>query len=151
MYVCVFYPPRYAAGASGSVVYPVASVGVVLDPLNWTQRFQRDHSGDILALAVSPDRRVVATSQLGARPTVLVWDSETCETLASLAGFHKRAVTQLAFDSEDGALLATLGADADHSIAVYDWQQRELRARARSATRTRCSGSRSGCARTGAR
>ena len=73
-------------------MYPVASVGVVLDPLNWTQKFQRDHSGDILALAVSPDRRTVATSQLGARPTVLVWDSETCETLASLANVLRFAI-----------------------------------------------------------
>jgi WD40 repeat protein len=35
-----------------------------------------------------------------------------------LSGFHKRGIACLAF-SASGALLATIGLDDDHSVAVY--------------------------------
>jgi microtubule-associated protein-like 6 len=59
----------------GHVLYPVAAVVVVYDKERHSQTFFRGHDDDITCLAVAPDRRVVASGQLGKDPCVLVWDS----------------------------------------------------------------------------
>ena len=48
--------------------------------------------------------------------------SDAGQWLAAYLGQRRRT-------NEDGSLLATLGADGDHSIGVYDWGQGELRAK----------------------
>tara|TARA_B110000305_G_C18802095_1_gene343159 strand:+ start:256 stop:510 length:255 start_codon:yes stop_codon:yes gene_type:complete len=57
--------------------------------------------------------------------SIVIFDSETAETVQVLTGFHKRAVSQLAFSS-DGSLLASAGNDDNHSIAVYDWMANKI-------------------------
>lgn len=42
-------------------------------------------------------------------------------TARLLEGYHRRAVTVVRF-SPNGRLLATLGADDHHGLAVYDWE-----------------------------
>jgi len=37
------------------------------------------HRDDILALDISADRKLIVTGQVGATPSVHVWDAETCE------------------------------------------------------------------------
>ena len=58
-----------------------------MDKQSNTQRFfgggnikdTRTHNDDIMALAISPDRKIVATGQVGKNPIICVWNSETCE------------------------------------------------------------------------
>ena len=51
-------------------------------------------------------------------PRVVVWDIESATQYAVLGGFHAGGVAHVAF-SHSGDLLATVGLDADHSVAVY--------------------------------
>ncbi len=76
--------------ANGKVVFNVAALGVILDPKSNTQAFfgggtlskstkavLDQHDDDIICLAISPDRKYVATGQVGAKPALYIWDTET--------------------------------------------------------------------------
>lgn len=68
-----------------------AALGVVLDKQTNTQKFfggkeikdTTSHNDDITALAVSPDRKIVATGQVGKNPIICIWNAETCEVIAN--------------------------------------------------------------------
>jgi RNA polymerase sigma factor (sigma-70 family) len=66
-------------------------------------------TGDVLALAFSPDRKVVATA--GSGGTVGLWDTQSARELAGLAG-HRDTVHALAF-SPDGQFLAAAASDGE--------------------------------------
>ena len=119
----------------GRVVYPVAAVGVVLDPKAHAQMHLVDdpmtegvaegHADDITCLARHPEGAVFATGEAGASPRVLVWSCESMRVLAELAGFHRQGILGLAF-SASGQYLATMGGNESHTVAIYDWQAEAL-------------------------
>jgi WD40 repeat protein/serine/threonine protein kinase len=74
----------------------------------------RQHEGPVLALAASPDGKLLASG--GADHTVRLWDLET-QKLRHVLRNHTLDVTSLAF-SPDGKLLASGGTDA--TIVVWD-------------------------------
>lgn len=104
--------------ASGALVYPAAHIVVKLDTLAWQQKFMTEHNDQVSALAVSPDRKLVASCQEGRRPSIIVWDALTMTILKVLKGFHRRSVVRVVW-SADSRLLASIGADDDHSLAGY--------------------------------
>ena len=115
---------RYVPSDAGEtrIVYNAAAVGVALTVRadgTKEQEFFLQHTDDVLCAAVSPDGRTVATSEIGARPVIHVWQSEGALPLFSLGGFHRRGVSLLRFSS-DGRHLVSVGLDDSHSIAVYD-------------------------------
>jgi WD40 repeat protein len=59
----------------GSIVYHVAGLGIVYDPVSHTQRHFTKHTEEVTAIAFAPDRRTVATGELGKRPKIYVWDA----------------------------------------------------------------------------
>ena len=116
---------RYTA--KGEVCYPAAALGIVYSPKESgasRQRFFDMHTDDVLSLAMHPQGKVVATGEIGRTPKIIVWDTDTMESLAILKGFHKRGVTLLAFSEGRGDRLASVGLDNDFSIAVYAWEQK---------------------------
>ncbi len=76
-------------------------------------------------MAIHPSGEFVATGEMGAVPKIVVWNSTDrvgfMDAVSVIKGFHRRAVLQLAF-SPDGKLLASVGQDDDHSVAVWDWR-----------------------------
>jgi hypothetical protein len=67
------------------IVYCAAAVGVVMNASTLSQRYMgagekgstNGHTDDIMSLGICPKRKLVVTGSLGARPLILVWDSET--------------------------------------------------------------------------
>jgi hypothetical protein len=115
--------------ANGDIAYTAANVSVILNKESRSQKFNAHHTDEIMCMAISPDRRFVATGQAGNKPAIIVFDAETGETVQTLSGFHKRAVSQLEFSS-DGKFLASAGNDDNHTVAIYDWMAGVIQASA---------------------
>ncbi len=119
----------------GEVCYHTAACGVVYNPASETQRLITDdpesddvaegNSDDVLCMTRHPERRIFATGEIGGKPKIIVWDSHDVKALAMLQGFHRTAVLCLCF-SPCGDYLASVGADAEHSVAVYEWKTETL-------------------------
>ncbi len=91
-----------------------------------TQRYFRGHNDDIICLAQSPkDPDMLATGQVASivnkkatPPTICVWNSRTLETW-EIKNAGQRAVRSVAFNM-DGTLLASVAADNENSVTVWD-------------------------------
>jgi microtubule-associated protein-like 6 len=123
----------------GQICYHAAGVGIVYTAAGWTdpaggeeavatekaaQRFNTDHTDDIIALAMHPSGKFVATGEMGNSPKIVVWDTATMQSVQIISGFHKLAVQHLEF-SPSGNLLASVGQDADNSVAIYEWASKK--------------------------
>jgi len=65
----------------GSVAYHAAGLGIVYDEEDKTQRHFDKHTDDITAIAFAPDKRTVATGEVGKRPKIFVWDACSMQVL----------------------------------------------------------------------
>jgi WD40 repeat protein len=61
----------------------------------------------------------VATGEIGAKPSIYVWDSETKEVKCKFKGVLLKGIIALTF-SPSGKRLVVGGIDVDHSLAVLD-------------------------------
>ena len=113
--------------SDGNPVYPAAALGVKLikDDQGGQKRqmFFRGHNDDVLCLAVSADRRFVATGQVAnttshGKGSICIWDSRDCRELSRMDGCHQRAVTSLAF-SPDGSQLISIGQDNKNTHKLW--------------------------------
>ncbi|KAG1711816.1 hypothetical protein DVH05_009058 [Phytophthora capsici] len=117
--------------SSGKVVYHTAALGVVYDKATQRQAFFKSHDDDVVAMCAHPDGKTFATSQMGKKPKIYVWDSGSGEAVAPcLEGFHQRFVNAICFSS-DGTKLGSVGGDDDHSIAIYNWKSAIMVAQSR--------------------
>lgn len=116
------------------VVYMTAALGVVLDKTKNTQQFfgggdtksASAHNDDITALAISPDRTMVATGQVGKTPIICIWSADTCESISQFKQARDtRAVKAISFN-KDSEYIATAGSDNDHSVFVFDLKGTKL-------------------------
>ena len=99
------------------MVYFVAAVGVVYNEEEKSQQFFLGHTDDIIrlyhgrhalsslyscfnSLALHPEKRLVATGQIGKDPFICVWDSGTLKTESILQGEHQRGITALSFSGD---------------------------------------------------
>ena len=84
--------------ANGNIVYHAAALGIVMDIASNTQRFFVKHDDDITALALHPsDGVTVATGQIGPKPMICVWNSNTMQCIKKFKGHLKRGIACLAF------------------------------------------------------
>ena len=120
----------------GQVIFMTAAVGVQLDTSSNTQKFfgggpvgpshkahdgaARQHSDDIMCLALSPDLRLAATGQVGSRPTVFAWDTTTMETKGRWQlPKGSRGVKCIAWN-RSSSRVACVDNHNDHWLRVYE-------------------------------
>lgn len=74
------------------IIYPAATIGVVLDKTKNSQKFLGSgqvtpqgvsHESEITSLALSFDKKLVATGESGKEPTICIWKTDTCEGVVS--------------------------------------------------------------------
>ena len=104
----------------GEVSFFSSNVAVIMDQKLKKQRFYMDHTSTVTAMSVHPSEPVMATGEQSETGTIRIWNSETMQTINVLDGFHRRGICHLEF-SPNGKMLATVGYDRFHSVAIYDW------------------------------
>ena len=94
--------------------YGKASIRVFDAATGKSLRDLKGHTDDVMALAVSPDGKQVATASMDG--TCRLWDAATGETLHTMKG-HETWVTSVAF-SPDGKMLASTSDDG--TLRLWD-------------------------------
>ncbi|KAM4729575.1 echinoderm microtubule-associated protein-like 4 isoform 2-T2 [Anableps anableps] len=119
---------------TGEIVYFIASVAVLFNYEERTQRHYLGHTDCIKCLAIHPDKIRIATGQIAGvdkdgralQPHVRVWDSVSLSTLQVIGlGTFERGVGSLAFSKADsGQHLSVIDDCNDHMLTVWDWQKK---------------------------
>ena len=117
---------------TGECIYFVASIVVLFNPEENTQRHYLGHTDTVKCLAIHPNKLIVASGQSAIlnrrdkRPIVRVWNSVNLNTLRVI-GFNEdldSSICCLAFSKHDqGATLAVVDESKDHTITLLDWQR----------------------------
>ena len=106
---------------AGEIIFPASRIAVVFNVETRTQRFFLEHSDEVSAIAMHPDKVVVASGEHGSKGTICVWDSQNMETLAILT----RAKSSSSADA-----VAAVGVSgvtfADNPLTPSNAQQGEL-------------------------
>ncbi|CAM9397119.1 unnamed protein product [Chrysoparadoxa australica] len=114
---------RYSS--DGCILYHAGRVCIRYDGNANSQRYNMDHTDDIVSFTIHPMGHLAATGEVGPSPKIVIWDALTMQTIKVIRGVHRTAVTQLAF-SPDGSRLASVGQDSRNSLAVYEWETGRL-------------------------
>ncbi|XP_045405429.1 echinoderm microtubule-associated protein-like 4 isoform X1 [Lemur catta] len=119
---------------TGEIVYFIASVVVLFNYEERTQRHYLGHTDCVKCLAIHPDKMRIATGQIAGvdkdgrplQPHVRVWDSVSLSTLQIIGlGTFERGVGCLSFSKADsGVHLCVIDDSNEHMLTVWDWQKK---------------------------
>uniref|UniRef100_A0A8C2D0P1 Echinoderm microtubule-associated protein-like 4 n=1 Tax=Cyprinus carpio TaxID=7962 RepID=A0A8C2D0P1_CYPCA len=118
---------------TGEIVYFIASVVVLFNYEERTQRHYLGHTDCVKCLAVHPDKIRIATGQIAGvdkdgrplQPHVRVWDSVSLSTLQIIGlGTFERGVGSLAFSKAVSIHLSVIDDSNEHMLTVWDWQKK---------------------------
>ncbi|KAM4695375.1 echinoderm microtubule-associated protein-like 4 isoform 2-T2 [Discoglossus pictus] len=119
---------------TGEIVYFIASVVVLFNYDERTQRHYLGHTDCVKCIAIHPDKIRIATGQIAGvdkdgrplQPHVRVWDSVSLSTLQVIGlGTFERGVGCLDFSKADsGVHLAVIDDSNEHMLTVWDWQKK---------------------------
>ncbi|CAG05131.1 unnamed protein product [Tetraodon nigroviridis] len=119
---------------TGEIVYFIASVVILFNYEERTQRHYLGHTDCVKCLAIHPDKIRIATGQIAGvdkdgralQPHVRIWDSVSLSTLQVIGtGTFERGVASLAFSKADsGQHLSVIDDCNDHMLTVWDWQKK---------------------------
>ena len=116
------------------IIYPAAAIGVVMNVNTLKQRYMgtgvnkeaKGHTDDIVSLGVCPNRKRVVTGSIGARPLILVWDSDSMEIIARAnLGRNTRAVSTIRF-SHDGKHFFCSDKHNDSNVYCFETDSAKL-------------------------
>lgn len=119
---------------TGEILYFIASVVVLFNYEERTQRHYLGHTDCVKCIALHPDKIRIATGQIAGvdkdgrplQPHVRVWDSVSLSTLQVIGlGTFERGVGCLDFSKADsGVHLAVIDDSNEHMLTVWDWQKK---------------------------
>ncbi|XP_019612621.1 echinoderm microtubule-associated protein-like 4 isoform X1 [Rhinolophus sinicus] len=119
---------------TGEIVYFIASVVVLFNYEERTQRHYLGHTDCVKCLSIHPDKIRIATGQIAGvdkdgrplQPHVRVWDSVSLSTLQIIGlGTFERGVGCLDFSKADsGVHLCVIDDSNEHMLTVWDWQKK---------------------------
>lgn len=118
------------------IIYPAAALGVKLskernlsdlnnkNAFSLKQMYYKGHNDDILCLAISADRRFVATGQTASKTSkgkgsISIWDALECRELCRMDSCHQRGVVSLSFNPEGNQLLS-VGLDDNNTHCLWN-------------------------------
>ena len=118
---------------SRNIVYFAAGVGIVHNPQRNTQEFFTKHRATISCLAMHPTVDLVATGDLGQRPSVWLWDASSLRHSLDTMDWESGKVVMITDDglsggiaalcfcdvNNDGSNLAILGVNG--KLVIYKW------------------------------
>lgn len=116
---------------SSNIIYPAAAVGIVMDTNTLKQQFMGSgdtrkadgHTDDITCLAVSSDKKLVATGSLGKQPLLLIWDISTLSVKARIKlPRNTLAVSSVKFSRDDQYIFCT---DRSTNANVYCYSAKD--------------------------
>jgi WD40 repeat protein len=102
-----------------TIVYHAAGLGIGYDPAAHKQRFFKMHNDDVTAIAFSPNKTLIATGEIGAKPIICLWDAITLQPKFILKNKLTKGIQSLSF-SNTGKTLAAVAVDDNHTVAVYN-------------------------------
>lgn len=116
--------------SAGNLLYPMAALGIIFNPNTNSQTFfggkalgktTNQHDDDILCLAVSTDRRKVATGQLGVKPKLFIWSADGGNFIAKyvLSSKLSKGIIACAF-STNAEHLAFVDLSDNHTVYVIN-------------------------------
>ena len=109
--------------ASGEIAFHSAALVILYEPRRHAQRFLRGHDAEVRCLALHPSGRVLASGQsAGGQTEICVWQLDATEPAIILSGAHPAGVACLSF-SPSGERIAAVGADANHTLVLWDWKR----------------------------
>uniref|UniRef100_H3AR31 EMAP like 6 n=1 Tax=Latimeria chalumnae TaxID=7897 RepID=H3AR31_LATCH len=107
------------------IIFHTAAAAIVQNLSTGTQSFYLEHTDDILCLTVNQHpkyKNTVATGQIGATPSIHIWEAMSKHTLSILRCPHAKGVSYVNF-SATGKLLISVGVDPEHTITLWRWQE----------------------------
>eukprot|EP00981_Chlorochromonas_danica_P011760 scaffold4247_cov174-Ochromonas_danica.AAC.21 len=102
------------------LIYPVSRYVVIYNKKQNKQIFYEGHQEEVCALAVTKDGTLTASAEKVSRPIIHIWDSSSGQVITRLSThlIHRKGILSLQF-SDNKQHLISLGADEDHSIALW--------------------------------
>ncbi|KAL3861141.1 hypothetical protein ACJMK2_007210, partial [Sinanodonta woodiana] len=118
------------------VVYYVASVVVLYDKDQDSQRHYLEHNEEITCMALHPSNYIIASGQLqGKTPEnaahIRIWDAYSLDTYKVIGvGFFIGGITSISFSvMSSGNFMCVLDQSGKNILSVWDWQAEKLVAR----------------------
>lgn len=107
--------------ADGRICYNAAGLGVVLDPDTNKQTFFKNHIDDVTAIAVHPNLKIIATGEIGPKPHIYIWDSNSMLQIAVIRTGVIKGIGSQSF-SPNGEKLIVTCIDDCHMTCMYNAQ-----------------------------
>jgi WD40 repeat protein len=132
------------------VAFPAVALVVLMNVNSSKQQFYKGHTNEVTSLAIHPDKKIIASGQLGKEGRILVWDSTLMfqkkpqdrtspiisptkplneadqspdmNVLQELLMEKTKGILGVDF-SGDGRLLVAIGMDDSTPVSVFDWNR----------------------------
>jgi len=132
------------------IAFPAVALVVLMNVNNSKQQFYKGHTNEVTSLSIHPDKKIIASGQIGKEGRILVWDSSLLfqkkregdhspahsptkraeeveqipdmNILKELSMEKTKGILGVDF-SGDGRLLVTIGMHESNPVTVFDWSR----------------------------